>query len=1191
MTWQHAAQSSTQPGIAFEIVSEAYLRGAMGCSFIDRPNEARQVTFPDGTILSLFMTSTGLGLGRFVEPDASTPMRELNSTTATISPAKAPANQLLITWDEGCTAMFGSGIDGTNLLERDSLYAHVCHVSTLLPLSGVNMMQKKFSVDQWVRLLHAASGHANINRLLATFKSGALLATPLTESLRAAFVRFSNLGCDICAASRMKRDSLGPTFLAARTLDKGERAYFDAAGPMPVPSAQFHYKYAVMLVLEKRGKKLLGGCKGHTTEEMKDHLQLMQALLRPYIGTLYVIRFDNAQETRSDAMVTYLASNGTAVEFSSPYIHEEVGLVERCWQTIERSAVASMRHANCTLSHWFNAMRNATHIEDKMVCKRVRCDDLLISNEQRLTQRIPDYSLMHPFYCPVRFFLDPEVRGHKWNEKARAGWFVGPSPENGSKPYVFDGYIHHTVGGGMQLFPSFVFDTNAKGNARIADGNWVPTPPVPVPPSTVPPPRDAIPVGNIPGVAPASQPLSLTRPRRLQPQQVLHPTASLLSALVSEDATALALAFSNGTLAAYADYDHSACGSADFLSDSVLAACILSDTPYSDLRAMCSATSIDGNLSDHLPLLTVVATTGGEMKVVVTGAGQSVSVPRHYGDFLVSRDKAIWQSRMADEIHKLLAIPVCELIHKSQIPQDATGPFRSLWAFSFNEANAIKGPMASYRARVCIGRPLKDGVVADSDPISKFATSADMLTRKLLLAVTAADNWHDFSFDISQFHQSTLIPSTVRPIIATQPTGFEERGPNGEPSNEMFWLLRTVMQGTVIAGNLANKQLDKLLIEEGGFTRALSDSRLFTLQHAVHGGIRLLFHADDGVGAAETPGGVDYVRSTIERTYKISQMGPWKTMCGFNVTRDRIRRSITMTASALIKSGIDDLLPSDLVYSTALPASESLYKLLCTPVLTPADMGYGAWLDEVTWFRRAVGWALHVAQMHPAGAGALSMLCGLAKSPGPDGVKALKHFLCWLNTNSEEGITWGGQGNQSLEQGPLKEIGLAANAKDPIMPYSLLFYSDSDLRVLSRYCVIALFNRGCIFAQSRLQHSAAPDITSSEAYAFSVAAIMCDVVRGRIADLGYASAIKDPTPIMTDNDAVRRIASNAGSAKRSLMVLRRLAFVHYLTEQGELSAIHVNGSLNLSNFGTKYVTKHEIAWASRILRNKLGMLP
>ena len=80
-----------------------------------------------------------------------------------------------------------------------------------------------------------------------------------------------------------------------------------------------------------------------------------------------------------------------------------------------------------------------------------------------------------------------------------------------------------------------------------------------------------------------------------------------------------------------------------------------------------------------------------------------------------------------------------------------------------------------------------------------------MTTCKIMLALTAADGWLDFSLDISQFHQTTNIPPTMAPIIVTQPTGYEQGGPNGEPKQEMFWLLLVAMQGLEVAGNLANK--------------------------------------------------------------------------------------------------------------------------------------------------------------------------------------------------------------------------------------------------------------------------------------------------------------------------------------------------------------------------------------------------
>ena len=148
-----------------------------------------------------------------------------------------------------------------------------------------------------------------------------------------------------------------------------------------------------------------------------------------------------------------------------------------------------------------------------------------------------------------------------------------------------------------------------------------------------------------------------------------------------------------------------------------------------------------------------------------------------------------------------------------------------------------------------------------------------MTTRKIILALTAADDWFEFSFDISQFHQTTEIPSTMAPIIVTQPTGYEQGGPHGEPKNEMFWLLLVAMQGLKIARALANKQLDRLLMEKGVFLRGLGDTRIFTYFNEQSGGFdfRLIFHNNDGVGAAQTQAGIDYMRSVIEQIYKVSE--------------------------------------------------------------------------------------------------------------------------------------------------------------------------------------------------------------------------------------------------------------------------------------------------------------------------------
>ena len=215
-------------------------------------------------------------------------------------------------------------------------------------------------------------------------------------------------------------------------------------------------------------------------------------------------------------------------------MHEELGLVERGWQSIERIAIAALRHApnNCSFAMWANSMRYGKNSHVQIARERPPCDDLTISNEQRLTGKLPSYSLWLPFYTPVRFFVDPETRSNKWDEKARAGWFVGPSPENSSKPYVWDGYAHITAGAGMQAFPAFAFDTNDKGNKRIHDADWEPNTPVRPPPQTLPPALPDVPPPQRTGqpsneLVPSAPPLARTRTRRRQP---LHPFATVNAA-------------------------------------------------------------------------------------------------------------------------------------------------------------------------------------------------------------------------------------------------------------------------------------------------------------------------------------------------------------------------------------------------------------------------------------------------------------------------------------------------------------------------------------------------------------------------------------------------------------------------------------------------------------------------------------
>ena len=152
---------------------------------------------------------------------------------------------------------------------------------------------------------------------------------------------------------------------------------------------------------------------------------MIQARIRPHVGELKLLRLDNLPSQRSDGMYKFLAGNGTGLEFRSEYVPEELGVTERGWQPICKTAIAGMRQAKphgCPLASWYDAMQDAVYKENHLVCARPKCDDRLICNMERLTGQPPNYDLMYAFWTPVRYFVDKVVRADKWDEP----YFAGP---------------------------------------------------------------------------------------------------------------------------------------------------------------------------------------------------------------------------------------------------------------------------------------------------------------------------------------------------------------------------------------------------------------------------------------------------------------------------------------------------------------------------------------------------------------------------------------------------------------------------------------------------------------------------------------------------------------------------------------------------------------------------------------------
>ena len=363
-------------------------------------------------------------------------------------------------------------------------------------------------------------------------------------------------------------------------------------------------------------------------------------------------------------------------------------------------------------------------------------------------------------------------------------------------------------------------------------------------------------------------------------------------------------------------------------------------------------------------------------------------------------------------------------------------------------------------------------------------------------------------------------------------------------------------------------------------------TRFFTLWHRAHGGVRLGMISDDGMGAAERQAGVDYTLALIRQVYEISAWGPWTNVRGFELTHDRVARTVSMSSVRLIKDGVQDLLGDELRFRPPGPCQADIKQLALEPAPEKDTAGYAEWERRASWFKRAVGWAIHVTMVHSAGDFTLSVLSGLSSSPSVAAVKAMKHYVCWLETRVERKVTWGG-GPPGCLIPPSHDVILhMINTRGGPLPWCLLTMTDSDLQERSRYSAAVFLNGAPVWTRSRIQPSIAVDITDSESYGFSIGGIITEVVRGKMEDMGHAEATEQPTVIGGDNDATLRIAADAASAKRALYVLRRVGHTRYLTDMGKIKGLKMDRSLNIADAGTHYITRDEMAYVEPRLRGE-----
>ncbi|CAI7854719.1 unnamed protein product [Closterium sp. NIES-53] len=223
------------------------------------------------------------------------------------------------------------------------------------------------------------------------------------------------------------------------------------------------------------------------------------------------------------------------------------------------------------------------------------------------------------------------------------------------------------------------------------------------------------------------------------------------------------------------------------------------------------------------------------------------------------------------------------------------GPYSSQWQVAMDAEMAswkVKRPPGSppvFKAcYVARGFSQRQGV----DYFQTFSPTPKMTTLQVLLHVAAHRDYELHSLD---FSTAFLQGSLHEEIWLRRPPGFTGSFPPGTQ-----WSLRRPVYGLRQAPREWHDTL-RTTLAALGFAPSTADPSLFLRTDTSLPPFYILVYVDDLVFATADTAGLAYVKSELQKRHTCTDLGELRSYLGLQITRDRARRTITLTQSHMVQ--------------------------------------------------------------------------------------------------------------------------------------------------------------------------------------------------------------------------------------------------------------------------------------------------
>ncbi|CAI7900782.1 unnamed protein product, partial [Closterium sp. NIES-53] len=322
-----------------------------------------------------------------------------------------------------------------------------------------------------------------------------------------------------------------------------------------------------------------------------------------------------------------------------------------------------------------------------------------------------------------------------------------------------------------------------------------------------------------------------------------------------------------------------------------------------------------------------------------------------------------------------------------EVPPPGANIVSGMWIFR------VKRPPGSppvFKARyVARGFSQRQGV----DYFQTFSPTPKMTILRVLLHVAAQ---RDYELHFLDFSTAFLQGSLHEEIWLRRPPGFTGSFPPGTQ-----WSLRRPVYGLRQAPRKWHDTL-RTTLAALGFAPSTADPSLFLRTDTLLPPFYILVYVDDLVFATADSAGLAHMKSELQKRHTCTDLGELRSYLGLQITRDRARRTITLTQSHMVQQVLQRF---DFTYSSPQATPLSTRHLLSA---LPSDES----VEPSGPYPELVGCLMYMMTCtRPDLAYPLSILARYV-APGrhrPEHMAAAKRVLRYLCSTSGMGLVPGGR--------------------------------------------------------------------------------------------------------------------------------------------------------------------------------------